>query len=236
MKFTQRLLLIILLLHLSNMGIYAQKKITYGVGLDIFQTKLNNVDRENFSGYGHSVPGFKQNDKLGFGASFLASTPIYKNVSFETGLGITNFRSQFHFNYEHRFAGWIDKKLNISLYYLKIPTRITYGIPINVKSKINFSLGAEMKFLLWGQDNYRDILYELVGFETSYNFFIPSVYTAIGYSIKLKNAKKVQIEGYFGQDFTHAIGKERGFWGFYKNLSIASYHNYGISIKYFFNH
>src|SRR5690625_1244519 len=80
---------------------FAQKKFTYGVGVDIFQTKLNNVDRENFSGYGHSMPGFIQNDQLGFGATFLVQTPIYKNLSFETGLGITNFNSQFHFDYTH---------------------------------------------------------------------------------------------------------------------------------------
>jgi hypothetical protein len=236
MKFRNTILLTATLSLLVS-TLFAQKKITYGISLDIFQTKLNNVDRENFSGYGHSVPDFTQNDKLGFGASFLASIPVYKNLSFETGLGITNFRSQFHFNYLHPITNsLIDKKLNISLYYLKIPTRITYYVPINVKSKINFSLGTEMKFLLWGQDNYRDILYELVGFETSYNFFIPSIYATIGYSIKLKNTKRVQIEGYFGQDFKNTIGKERGFWGFYRNLSSASYHNYGISIKYFFTH
>ena len=95
---------------------YAQKKITYGVGLDIFQTKLNNVDRENFSGYGHSVPDFTQNDKLGYSLNGIARVSLYKNLGIETGLGLARYQSQFHFEYYHSFSQqWMDKKFNIHL-------------------------------------------------------------------------------------------------------------------------
>src|SRR5690625_6461269 len=92
-------LLIFFLFVFSVKNSFAQKKFTYGVGVDIFQTKLNNVDRENFSNYGHSMPGFIQNDQLGFGTTFLVQTPIYKILYFVKELGITYFISQFYFNY-----------------------------------------------------------------------------------------------------------------------------------------
>src|SRR5690625_860758 len=115
-------LLIFFLFVFSVKNSFAKKTFTYGVGVDILQTKLNNVDRENFSNYGHSMPGFIQNDQLGFGTTFLVQTPIYKNLSFETELGITNFNSQFHFNYIRKNTNdSVNTKLNISLFYAKIP-------------------------------------------------------------------------------------------------------------------
>src|SRR5690554_8022177 len=143
MNKTTVILIVICWLFIPEQG-FAQKKFTYGLGVDVFQTKLNNVDRENFSGYGHSMPGFTQNDQLGFGVIFLAQTPIYKNLSFETGLGITNFNSQFHFNYIDTFVGVIipiDRKLNISLYYLNLPLKIAYNFPISPSSSIQALLG-----------------------------------------------------------------------------------------------
>lgn len=218
---------------------YAQKKITYGVGIDIFQTKLNNVDRENFSGYGHSVPGFKQNDRLGFGATFLASKPIYKNLSFESGIGITNFRSQFHFNYIHSITNrLIDKKLNISLYYLKIPARITYYFPINVKSKINFSMGADIRCLFLGDDNFQETIYEHIylGNPRLYKILIFSPQISLGYSFKLKNDVAILLEGNGGIDLAKAMRPSNMIqgWGFYNNLFTAHYTYYGLSLKYFF--
>src|SRR5690625_2294818 len=142
---------------------FAQKKFTYGVGVDIFQTKLNNVDRENFSGYGHSMPGFTQNDQLGFGATFLAQTPIYKNLSFETGLGITNFNSQFHFNYIRKNTNdSVNTKLNISLFYAKVPIYLTYNLSLHKRSAISFSLGTDIRFLFLGDDNFQEIINELI--------------------------------------------------------------------------
>src|SRR5690606_9251294 len=116
----------------------------------VFQTKLNNVDRENYTGRGHSVPGFIQNDRLGFSATFLAQTPIYKNFSFETGLGVTNFRSQFHFNYIDTFVGItipIERKLNISLYYLALPLKVAYNFRLSPSSSVHTSIGINTKFL-----------------------------------------------------------------------------------------
>ena len=79
----------------------ALAQIQYGVGIDVFQTQLNGVDRTYFVGYGHSVPGFTQNDRIGWGATYLAVFPISKKFNLETGIGIAHFRSQFHFEYTH---------------------------------------------------------------------------------------------------------------------------------------
>src|SRR5690554_96827 len=219
---------------------FAQKKMTYGVGVDIFQTKLNNVDRENFSGYGHSVPGFTQNDQLGFGATFLAQTPIYKNLSFETGLGITNFNSQFHFNYIDTFVGVIipiDRKLNISLYYLNLPLKIAYNFPISPSSSIQASIGINSKFLFAHNDNYEKIIVEFIGGQSGihrYNQFILTPQFNIGFSKKLRK-QTIRLDLITGFDTGKFTNENKSWWfGFYKNLSTASYLNYGLSLKYFF--
>src|SRR5690625_4552440 len=215
---------------------FAQKKFTYGVGVDIFQTKLNNVDRESFSGYGHSMPGFIQNDQLGFGATFLVQTPIYKNLSFETGLGITNFNSQFHFDYTHLITRrQIKETLNISLYYINLPFIVGYYFPISPSSKIGTSLGLDTRFLF----TYQDILYETIGGQKGvhrYNKFIFSPKFNISYNLKLKNQQNISLEAKVGYDSNKIINNKTfgGSWGFYKNLSRASYQYYGISLKYFF--
>src|SRR5690625_3005255 len=169
-------LLIFFLFVFSVKNNFAQKKFTYGLGVDIFQTKFNNVDRENFSGYGHSMPGFTQNDQLGFGATFLAQTPIYKNLSFETGLGITNFNSQFHFKYIRQNTNdSVNTKLNISLFYAKAPLYLTYNLSLNKRSALSFSLGADLRFLFWWKDNYQEIIWEFIYLPTGrYSFIIPS--------------------------------------------------------------
>lgn len=242
MKFTQRLLLIILLLHLSNAGTYAQKKITYGVGIDIFQTKLNNVDREHFSGRGHSVPGFEQNDQLGFGATYLASVPVFKNLAFETGLGITNFNSQFHFDYVDTFVGLtipIDRKLNISLYYLNLPLKVAYNFPINPSSSIHASIGINSKFLFAYYDNYEKTIVEFIGGLSSidrYRRLIFSPELSIGYSFKFNNERVIKFEITTSHDLNRMTSQKilKRSWGFYSNLQPAYYSNYGVRIKYFF--
>src|SRR5690554_279065 len=225
------MLIVICWLFIPEQG-FAQKKFTYGVGVDIFQTKLNNVDRENFSGYGHSMPGFTQNDQLGFGATFLAQTPIYKNLSFETGLGITNFNSQFHFNYIRKNTNdSVNMKLNISLFYAKVPIYLTYNLSLNKRSALSFSLGADLRFLFWEKDNYQEIIWEFIYLPRArYNFFIPSINVKLGYTLN----KKYRIDTFIGIDIKNTVGKERGWWGFYENLSKASYQYYGLSLKYFF--
>jgi len=214
---------------------FAQKKMTYGVGVDIFQTKLNNVDRENFSGYGHSVPGFTQNDQLGFGATFLAQTPIYKNLSFETGLGITNFNSQFHFMYYDQIrSDSVNTKLNISLFYFKVPILISYSFPMNSRSLISLSLGSDLRFLFLSKDNFDEINNYFINLGNNryrYRLFIPCVKTGIKYTSKLKSNKVFETEFFIGKDLNRIMTFR---WGFYENLSTASYLNYGLSLKYFF--
>jgi hypothetical protein len=232
MKFRNTILLTATLSLLVS-TLFAQKKITYGISLDIFQTKLNNVDRENFSGYGHSVPEFKQNDRLGFGLTFLASKPIYKNFSFETGLGGTNFNSQFLFRYyDQNRSDSVNTKFNISLYYLKIPLLISYNYPINSNSKLNFSIGADLRFLLLSNDNFDKINNYFINLGNNrYHLFIPSLITRIGYTANLKSNKRIRAEFFIGKDLNTIMTFR---WGFYENLSTASYLNYGLSLQYFF--
>jgi len=218
---------------------FAQKKFTYGVGVDIFQTKLNNVDRENFSGRGHSVPYFTQNDRLGFGARFLAQIPIYKNLSLETGLGITNFNSQFHFNYVDTFVGVIipiDRKLNISLYYLNLPLKIAYIFPLSSSSSIHASIGINSKFLIAHNDNYEKIIVELIGGQSGiqrYSRFVFSPQFNIGFSTKL-GKQIIRLDLMTGFDIGKFTDEKKSWWfGFYQNLSTAHYSYYGLSLKYF---
>ena len=219
---------------------YAQKKITYGVGIDIFQTKLNNVDRAHFSSYGHSMPGFKQNDRIGFGVNFLMQRPIYKNLSFETGLGITNFRSQFKFDYiDSRSYDHIKSTLDISLFYLKIPLLATYNFHLNQKSAINLSSGLNIRILCGWRDNYQEIISEFIMLPKGrYKFLIASPFLSLGYTYKLNNNNGLRVEANAGidlQKFTFRGHDPLLGWGFYRNLADASYQYYGLSIKYFFN-
>ena len=210
---------------------YAQRKINYGVGIDVFQTKLNNVEE--------AIPGYKfqQNDRLGFGVSFLAQAPIYKNLSFETGIGISNFRSQFQFDYPDLLPPEdIDSKLNISLYYLNIPLMLNYNFQLNQKSAISLSGGINTRFLFAWKDNYQEIInVDIYLPKDKYRFLITSPQLAIGYSKFLKNGHKIRLEGNAGFDLqTFTFGKD-GLrdWGFYKQLTNASYTYYGIGLKYF---
>src|SRR5690606_37491148 len=138
--------------------------------------RLHNVDRENFSGYGQSVPGFIQNNRLGFGASFLINRKIKNRFSLETGLGITNFRTQFHFDYINQWNGrTVNETLYVSLFYAKIPLHFSYYFHVSNRSSTNVSLGADLRFLFFAHDNYQEIIYQLILLPTArYNFFIPS--------------------------------------------------------------
>ncbi len=233
-----KLILSLIFLMLSNV-LLAQKKWQWGVGIDMFQTQLNNVDRENFSGYGHSVPGFTQNDRLGFGATFLMQCPIYKNLHFETGVGISNFRSQFKFDYIRNLAGIsipIDRQLDISLYYLRLPLFATYNLRLSPHSTINISLGVNTKFLFAHYDNYQKILVEFIGGQSGiyrYDRLIAAPEIRIGFSKQLNGQNSIRLESFYGFDTEKFVGN-RGWWGFYGNLSTAHYSYYGASLKYFF--
>ena len=224
-------LFLILILILGITTAYAQRKINYGLGFDIFQTKLNNVP-EAIPGF-----GFKQNDRLGFGVSFLAQAPIYKNLSLETGIGISNFRSQFQFeDFESGSQFQSKTNLNIALYYLNIPLMLSYNFQLNQKSAISLSGGMNTRFLFARKDNYQEIINAYIYLpKDKYRFLITSPQLAIGYSKLLKNGNKIRLEGNAGFDLqTFTIGKDDlRSWGFYKHLTHASYTYYGIGLKYF---
>lgn len=237
---SNKTIILIAIINLAFMTSFAQKKNTYGVGLDIFQTMLINVDREHFSSYGYSVPGFKQNDRIGFGANFLMQRPIYKNLSFETGLGITSFRSQFKFDYiDNRSSEHIESTLSISLFYLKIPLFATYNFHLNQKSSINLSAGLNLRILCGWHDNYQEIIREFIMLPKGrYKFIIASPSIALGYTYKLNNNNGLRVEANAGFDlrkFTYGGNLPLYGWGFYRNLASASYQYYGLSVKYFFS-
>ncbi len=220
---------------------YAQKKITYGIGLDIFQTKLNNVDKENFSGYGHSVPGFKQNDKLGFGINGIVRIPVCKGLGVETGLGLAGYRSQFHFEYYHSFSQqWMDKKFNIGLNYLRVPLNLYYEINVSKKSSIIISGGINYKLLLWANDNFDEIVFEKIGLPNTYKRYQHSILAYnvnIGYKYNFKNKKAIELGISVGADVSKTVNRNTSrLFGFYGNLYPTYYSQYDISLKYFFTH
>lgn len=225
-------LLLTCTLGLAVTSSFAQNKIVYGVGLGLFQTRLNNVDMSNDKGPGSL--GITQNDRIGFSAHLLAAKPISKKISFETGLGISTFRSQFKFNY-------IEPSLTtytIAIYYLSVPLLLNYTIPLNKVSSLNVSLGPNVRCLLLGQDNFQETIPNNIDFGNprKYKRFIVSPQLALGYSFKFNNATKLRLSGNIGIDAQKAMDVNffgRGF-GISDNLSTAYYTYYGFSANYFF--
>ena len=232
-------LLIFFLFVFSVKNNFAQKKFTYGVGVDIFQTKLNNVDRESLSDYGHSVPYFTQNDRLGLGINAMVRMPIYKGLGLETGLGLARYQSQFHFEYRHAFSQlWMDKKFNIGLNYLRMPLNLYYNFKISPKSSILISGGVNFKLLLWADDNFDKIVFEEVGLGKIYQRYNSTIINLLGnisYNYVLSKGAKIEIGLIVGQDIsciTKRKPKAQAGFGFYRNLRNSHYSQYGLSIKY----
>jgi hypothetical protein len=230
-----RYLLMIATIFFLQFNAHAQKRISYGFGIDMNYPYLAKVDQENFSRIGHSWPGFNQKDKLGIGVKFLATMPISRNISLGSEFGITYYSNEFFFDYtEISFPIQVHEELNISLFYVRIPIKFTFHIPSSSRSNFYVTLGLDNRFLWWGIDNYKDITYITGGFETSYNFYIPSLIASIGYNFNMPDGTVMQLGLNCGFDQKSIVGKDRGTWGFYENLSSASYQNYGISVNYFF--
>ncbi len=224
---------------LMSLPTFAQNKITYGIGVDVFQTQINNVNNTSFSGIGHSNPGFKQNDRLGFGATYLASIPVSKKMNLETGIGITNFRSQFRFDYTHGITGnQVKANLNIHLIYAKLPLLLSYNIPLAPSSRLNIIFGLNTRLLLLPIDNYQRIIYEFyqVPYFFKYKIAIVAPQIALGYEHTLKDKRKIRFEANASFDLTSFTNNDSPLllWGFYENLATANYGSYGMSVKYFF--
>lgn len=231
--------LLALLAGLYAKPLLAQHKINYGIRLGLFQTKLNHVDREHFSGYGYSAPGFIQNDRPGFTAHLLATKSIAKNISFETGLGVSTFRSQFHFDKLQHVNRPTAPTLDIALYYLSVPLMFNYKIPLKRTAAFEVSLGPDIRCLLLGNDNYPEIIEEDIYLDgvRNYKQLIISPQLAFGYSFRFNNDSQLRLAGNIGLDAQKAMrvkGVMSG-WGFYSNLSTAYYTYYGLSINYFFS-
>jgi hypothetical protein len=221
----------------------AQNKIRYGIGIDLFQTKLNNVDRETFNGYGHSVPDFTQNDKLGFGLNGLIRIAIYKRLGMETGLGFTRYSSQFHFQYNHFFTQrWVDAKFNIGLYYFKVPFNFYYDFRLSKKSSFNVSCGMNIKLLLWVNDDFEETMIEEIGLPKKSKRYEKIIYGysgSLSYRYKLNNKNSFELGLHLGSHMNPVVNNHPSYpenFGFYANLRNANYSQYGLCLKYFINH
>ncbi len=221
----------------------AQNKIRYGIGVDQFQTKLNNVDRKTFSGYGHSNPGFKQNNLLGFGINGIIKIPIYKSMGLQTGLGLTRYATQFHFQYYHSFSQqWMDKRFSIGINYANVPLNIYYDIKLTNKSSIIVFGGMNIKLLLWINDNFNDIIFEkinLPNIRQRYESVVYNYNSGVSYKYRFNRHNALEIGINFGRDVNPMVNnkpKHPENFGFYANLHEATYSQYGLFLNYFFNH
>lgn len=217
------------------------QKITYGIGMEVFQTKLNNVDRTNFVGYGHSVPDFTQTDGLGMGINAIVRVPVYKRWGIETGLGFTKYRSGFRFKYYQALSWqWMDVAFDIGLNSLKAPLNLFYDLRLTSRSSIVFCGGLDLKYLLWVNDNFDNIVFEDIGLPEPHKRYETLVYgynATITFRYAFKNQKTLELGLNFAQDANPVVNNRRSradHYGFYRNLYDAYYSQIGVSMKYFF--
>lgn len=235
-----RYLFIIKALFILQFNAIAQKKISYGIGIDLFQTKLNNIDRESFSGYGHSVPDFTQSDKLGFGLNGLIRIPIYKTLGIETGLGFTRYSSHFHFQYKHFFTqSWVDARFNIGLQYIKVPFNFYYDFRLSKKSSFNVSCGMNIRLLLWVNDDLEETMVEEIGLPKKpkrYERILYGYSGSLSYRYNLNDKNRIELGLSFARDINPMVNNKPKYpenFGFYANLHEATYSQFGIFLNYF---
>lgn len=236
-KFTLQTLLYCLLAQIA----LAQKKVSIGLDLNIFQPNLNNIDKNSFSGYGHSVPDFTQKNCLGYAINGKVQIPIYKGVGIQTGLGLSKFQSQFHFNYIHPFTNWmVDENLNIKTIYFEIPLQLFYEITLSKKSSIIVSGGVSIRTLLNAKDNFNQIVIEEIFLTDAQNRYQKTLYSYradLSYRYYIKSNQSVELGINFGKDNSFVKQKPISTedFGFYKNLHASYYSQIGVSIRYFFH-
>jgi len=209
----------------------AQEQPTFGIELDGFSSSVGHISQTN-SGIGFSSSDYKQQARLGFGATLLANIPIYERIGLETGLGVTNFRAEFSFDAENT----LDIKLN----YIKLPIFAAYKLPINSsKSAVHFAIGANIKYLYRSEDNFESLIWVHIGGQSGidrYNRLTVAPQVNIGYSYEMSDGKTIRIDALAGFDASRFINKnnEIGQYGFYGNLATAKFSYIGVSLKYYF--
>jgi len=211
---------------------FAQKKFTYGVGLEFGYNHLTGVIAEELTHNGLSGNQFKQYSSASFSPFIYAQRNIINShwmINF--GLGYVGYHHYFDFKYHHRFGSDINTSLKISWHYIQIPITLGYELKFNPHQSILFKMGPAVNILLKGEDNYLDIILEEI--YVTYRKQPISFYGfgSIAYQHQLKNNALIQISPFVKYELKaqHMLG-----WGFFKNLEKAKNLQIGFAVSYLF--
>ncbi|WP_222166166.1 outer membrane beta-barrel protein [Edaphocola aurantiacus] len=206
---------------------------------------VNHAQQNNWSkGLSIEISGFqasaKRNDEVmdakarpGFGAAILKRFPVCQKWAIETGIGFTQFNTQFTF---YRPVGEPGTEIvfwhvNSSLNYLKIPLFATYSRGLSSKSALNFSAGINTRILITAKETeYGNFMWNDLLYYRYYNSMpIISPQVAIGYNYALKNNSGIRLEAFVGRDINRFNSKH---WKYYTEPGRLYY--YGLNVRYTF--
>lgn len=217
--------------------ILAQKKITYGVGLDVFQSKLVNIDKENYSGHFLSVPYYKEKEPIyGLSPTIQVQYDINEKWHLMTGLGYIRHHSQFHFDYTDNWNLKIETTLINKLHYLTIPILLNYNIWDNSKHSIDIGAGILNKVFIKAQSNFPDIIFEDMYVPLQGKSYVLSSRIEMKYNFAFNSNSKASLLLFLSQDVTSYVSGVRIFQNtfIHDNLGKSKYLFYGIGFRYFF--
>lgn len=214
---------------------FAQKKITYGLGIDMFQAKLINIDKENYSGYFLSVPHYKEKTPIyGQSPTIQLQYDVNKKWHLLTGLGYIGHHSQFHFDYTDHWGFKINDTLINKLHYLTIPILINYNVWNQSKSSIDIGAGVLNKVLIKAQSNFPDIIIEGMYIPLQGKNYVLSSRIEMKYNLAFKNRSKASLLLFLSQDITSYVSGVRIFQNtfIHDNLGKSKYLFYGLGLRY----
>lgn len=204
---------------------------------------VNHAQENNWGkGLSFEVSGFQASAKRnyevmdakarpGFGATILKRFSICQKWAIETGIGFTQFNSEFTFYRPVDEPGTkvVFWHVNSSLNYLRIPLFATYSHGLTLKSALNFSAGINTRVLIatketeYGNFMWNDILYY-----RTYNLMpIISPQVAVGYNYALKNNSSIRLEAFAGRDINRFNSKH---WKYGTEPGRLSY--FGLNLRY----
>ena len=128
----------------------------------------------------------------------------------------------------------MDRKLNIEFKHLTFPIEVGYILKSRKRFDFILGLGLETSYLKSHDDNYLDIINELIGirYEGRYNDlrFAPLLSMSINSNARNKNILGIRL--YAKRDLSRFIGEGTG-WGFLGNLAPARNLQLGVGVQYF---
>ncbi len=211
---------------------FAQKKFTYGVGLEFGYNHLTGVIAEELTHNGLSGNQFKQYSSASFSPFIYAQRNIINShwmINF--GLGYVGYHHYFDFKHQHRYDSNINTSLKISWHYIQIPIALGYELKFNSHQSILFKMGPAVNILLKGKDNYLDIILEDIYVTYRKQPISFHGFGSIAYQHQLKNNALIQISPFVKYELKaqHMLG-----WGFFKNLEKAKNLQIGFAVSYLF--